>query len=95
MIDLTDIRSLTDFVRHSRERVGEIKRKKSPMILTVNGKAELVVQDAESYQAMMEKLEYAETLQAIGKGLEQADRGESRPATEVFAKLSAKHGISR
>ena len=65
MIDLTDIRSLTDFVRHSREYVGTIKQKRSPMVLTVNGKAELVVQDAETYQAMLEKLDRIETLEAI------------------------------
>ena len=95
MINLTDIRSLTDFVRHPRERISEIKRKKSPMALTVNGKAEIVVQDAESYQAMLDKLEQVETLEAIKQGLREAERGESRPASEVFAELSAKYGLSR
>ena len=66
VIDLTEIRSLTEFVRHSKECVGKIKRKKSPMVLTVNGKAELVVQDAESYQAMLEKLSKA----ILGLGLD-------------------------
>lgn len=94
MIDLTEIRSLTEFVRHSKECVGKIKRKRTPMVLTVNGKAELVIQDAESYQAMLEKLDYVETLEAIRQGLEEAERGESRPASVVFAELSAKHGIS-
>jgi PHD/YefM family antitoxin component YafN of YafNO toxin-antitoxin module len=94
MIDLTEIRSLTDFVRHSRECVGNIKRKKSPMVLTVNGKAELVVQEAESYQRMLERLERIDTLEAIRQGLEEAERGESRPAREVFAELVAKHGLS-
>lgn len=95
MIDLTEIRSLTEFVRHSKECVSKIKRKRTPMVLTVNGKAELVVQDAESYQAMLEKIDYAETLEAIKQGLEQAERGESRPASEVFAELSTKYGVSR
>ncbi|MHB9035480.1 MAG: type II toxin-antitoxin system Phd/YefM family antitoxin [Armatimonadota bacterium] len=95
MIDITEIRSLTEFVRHSKECVGKIKRKRSPMVLTVNGKAELVIQDAESYQTMIEKLNCVETLEAIKKGLEEAERGESRPASDVFAELSAKYGISR
>ena len=30
---------------------------------------------------------------AVHEGLEQAERGEGRPATEVFAQLRAKHGI--
>ncbi len=64
------------------------------MVLTVNGKAEVVVQDAESYQTMLEKLEQVETLEAIRQGLEEAERGESRPASDVFAELSAKPGLS-
>jgi PHD/YefM family antitoxin component YafN of YafNO toxin-antitoxin module len=95
MIDITEIRSLTEFVRHSKEYVGKIKKKRSPMVLTVNGKAELIIQDAESYQAMLEKLDYMETLEAIKQGLEEAERGESRSAREVFEELSAKHGLSR
>ena len=65
------------------------------VVLTVNGKAEVVVQDAKSYQTMTEQLERVETLEAIRQGLEEAERGEGRPAREVFAELSAKHGISR
>jgi hypothetical protein len=38
--------------------------------------------------------EYAEIHAAVMEGLEQARRGESRPAEEVFAELRAKHGIS-
>jgi len=95
MIDLTEIRSLTEFVRHSKECVGRIKEKRFPMVLTVNGKAEVVVQDAESYQKLLDRLDRIETLEAIRQGLEEAERGEGRPAREVFAELSAKYGISR
>jgi PHD/YefM family antitoxin component YafN of YafNO toxin-antitoxin module len=95
MIDLTEIRSLTEFVRHSKECVGRIKEKRSPMVLTVNGKAEVVVQDAESYQRLLDRLDRIETLEAIRQGLEEAERGEGRPAREVFAELSAKYGVSR
>jgi len=95
MIDLTEIRSLTEFVRHSKECTDKIRSKKSPMVLTINGKAELVVQDAESYQAMQEKLYHAETLEAIREGLEQAERGELKPASQVLAELEAKYGLSR
>jgi hypothetical protein len=95
VIDLTEIRSLTEFVRHSKECVGKIKRKKSPMVLTVNGKAEVVVQDAQSYQEMLAKFDAVQTHEAIRRGLEQADRGESRPASDVFYEMSAKHGLSR
>ena len=64
-------------------------------VLTVNGRAELVVQDAESYQLMLERLERAETVAAIRKGMEQAERGEGTPLAEVEKKLRKKHGFSR
>jgi hypothetical protein len=38
--------------------------------------------------------EFAEIRAAVAEGLEQAERGEGRPAAEVFAELRAKHGIS-
>jgi len=40
-----------------------------------------------------EEAEAASVRQAVAKGLEQAERGELRPAEEVFAELRAKHGI--
>ena len=39
--------------------------------------------------------DYFEICAAVGEGLEQGERGEGRPADEVFAELRAKHGISR
>ena len=50
-IDISkDIHSLTDFKRRTTELVGQLKTTGRPLVLTVNGKAELVVQDAASYQ---------------------------------------------
>jgi len=37
--------------------------------------------------------EFENTRVAVMEGLAQAERGESRPAEEVFAELRAKHGI--
>lgn len=64
-------------------------------MLTVNGQAELVVQNAESYQEMLDRLERAETLAAIRRGMEQAERGEGIPLEEAEERLRKKHGFSR
>ncbi len=95
MIDLRNIRSVTEFQRNVKEYVGQIKAKKTPLVLTVNGRAELVVQDAESYQLMLDRLERAETVAAIRRGMEQAERGESIPLEEAEKRLRKKHGFSR
>ena len=39
--------------------------------------------------------DFAEIQAAVREGLQQAERGESRPAEEVFADLRDRHGIPR
>ena len=46
MIDLREIRSITEFQRNIKDYVGRLKQRRTPLVLTVNGRAELVVQDA-------------------------------------------------
>ena len=95
MINLSrDIHSLTDFKRNTNEFVKQMKKTKGPVVLTVNGKAELVVQDAESYQLMLERLEEIDAIEGIQRGLEQMERGEGKPAAQAFAEFKKRHGIA-
>jgi prevent-host-death family protein len=88
MLDLTkDIRSLTEFKRNTTELVDNLKRTKHPLVLTVNGKAELVVQDAQSYQELLEAAELIETLKGIKQGLEQMKAGQGKTAEDFFAEM--------
>lgn len=77
MISLKDIESLTAFKRNTTEYVKKIKKSGNPLVLTVNGKAEIVVQDAESYQRMLELLDRAEAIEAVREGLESVRRGKT------------------
>ena len=77
MISLKDIESLTAFKRNTTEYVKKIKKSGNPLVLTVNGKAEIIVQDAESYQRMLEVLDRAETIEALREGLESVRRGKT------------------
>ena len=95
MINLNrDIHSLTDFKRNTNDFMKKMKETKRPVVLTVNGKAELVVQDAESYQALLETVERAEVIEGLRRGLEQMRRGEGQPVEEVFAQMRQKFGMS-
>jgi prevent-host-death family protein len=48
-MDITqDIQALTTFRNHSAALLQQLKKTKRPLILTVNGKAAAVVQDAEA-----------------------------------------------
>ncbi|HUQ93413.1 MAG TPA: type II toxin-antitoxin system Phd/YefM family antitoxin [Bryobacteraceae bacterium] len=93
MIDLREVRSVTEFQRNIKEYVGRLKENKTPLVLTVNGRAELVVQDAESYQLILERLERAETVAAIRRGMKDAEGGRMIPLKDAEAKLRAKHGF--
>ena len=59
-IRVQDIASLTDFHRNSKVHWMRLKRSGRPVVLTVNGKAELVMQDAAAYQRLLEAVERAE-----------------------------------
>jgi PHD/YefM family antitoxin component YafN of YafNO toxin-antitoxin module len=92
-MNLEDIYSLTDFQRHAKEHIERLKQTGRPEVLTVNGRAELVIQDAASYQKLLDMIDRLETLEGIQKGLESMHRGEGRPADNVFKDMRKKHDI--
>ena len=53
----------------------------------------VVVQDAEAFQQLPDRVEWAEAIEGIRRGLEAAARGEGRPAEEVFAEIRSKYDI--
>ena len=57
MIRPEDIGSLTDFSRNTKAHLKRLKQTGRPELLTVNGKAEVVVQNASAYQRLIESLE--------------------------------------
>ena len=95
MIDLHDIDSLTAFKRNTNQYVKRLKKSQNPLVLTVNGKAELVVLDAKAFQDILDKIEYAESVKAIQEGIDSFEKGEGRPAREALEEIRKKHGISR
>ena len=95
MIDLREVRCITEFQRNLKDYVGRLKEKKTPMVLTVNGRAEVVVQDAASYQTLLDRLERAEAIAAIRQGMEQVKRGEGIPLKQAERRLRKRHGFSR
>jgi prevent-host-death family protein len=93
MLDLAnDIRSLSDFKRNTVELLDRLRETGHPLVLTVNGKAELVVQDAAAYQALLDRLE---TIEGLRRGLADVKAGRTKPAKQVFERLRRKHGIPR
>lgn len=95
MIKLKSIQSLTDFKRNTSEYLQELRRSHDPLVLTVNGKAELVVFDSDSFQQLMTRIEFAESVIAIKDGMESFEKGEGRLASEALTDLALKYDILR
>jgi prevent-host-death family protein len=96
MLDISrDIKPLSDFKRNSVAVIGQLKRTGRPVVLTINGRAEVVLQDAKSYQHLLELIDQAEAVMGIRKGLASMKRGEGVPAEPAFEKIRKKHKIPR
>ena len=93
MLDITDTKSLTEFNRNSREHVQRLRESGKPELLTVNGEAAVVVQDAAAYQELERRAGHAATVQAVRAGMEAHNRGEGIDFLEALEGLAAKNGV--
>jgi prevent-host-death family protein len=91
MIDLREIHPLTDFQRHTKAHLKRLKETGQPQVLTVNGRAELVIQDAAAYQKLLEAVDRAEALEGIRRGLEDVKAGRTRPLADVLDQLGRRY----
>jgi prevent-host-death family protein len=88
-----DIMSLSTFKRDSNKVMRQMKKTKAPVVLTVNGKAAVVVQDAEGYQGLLDLKERSETIEVLRQRLASVGRGKGVTADEFFTEFFAKNNI--
>jgi PHD/YefM family antitoxin component YafN of YafNO toxin-antitoxin module len=88
-----DIESLSNFKRNTVKFLEQMKKTREPVVLTINGKAELVVQDAQAYQALLDRVDYLETMKAIEQGLQDVNDGKTVVLEDFIADMRKKHGI--
>ena len=73
-VDIRDIHSLSDFQRNTKQYATQLRDSRKPVVLTVNGKAALVVQDAEAYQEMLDELEIARSANVVKQRMNQFEQ---------------------
>ena len=96
MLDITkDIQSLTTFRRRSGDFMKQLNKTKRPVVLTVKGKAEAIVQDAGAYQRLLNIAARADAHEAIRQGLDDVANGRTRPARDVFNEIRQRYDIPR
>ncbi len=90
------IDSLTNFKRQTGAFLTQLHKTGEPVVLTVNGKAELVVQDVAAYQELVDaaaKADRDETIAAIREGLADVAAKRTKPARAALKTLAKKYGI--
>ncbi|MFK0732143.1 MAG: type II toxin-antitoxin system Phd/YefM family antitoxin [Gloeotrichia echinulata GP01] len=71
-------KGISEFQRNTKYYVQQLQKTHKPLVLTVNGEAALVIQDAESYQQLLDELELARSLVAMKKSQEEFATGKDR-----------------
>ncbi|RLS83544.1 MAG: type II toxin-antitoxin system Phd/YefM family antitoxin [Planctomycetota bacterium] len=92
------IDSLTNFKRQTAEYLRQLHATGSPMVLTVNGKAKVVIQDAAAHQRLIEqaaRVDREEVVAAICGGLADVEAGRIKPAHKAIKALAKKYGIPK
>ena len=88
MLDLNnDIDSLSNFTRNTPEFLRQLKETGHPVVLTINGKAELVVQDTASYQRLVELAERTRRMDALKDSLADMRAGRVVPAEAMLDEM--------
>ena len=91
MIDITkDIQPLTTFRNNSVKMMQRLKKTRRPIILTVNGKPEAVVQSVESYQRLVDIAAQGSVTEAIRQGRADVAAGRTLPVEKAFSKFRKK-----
>lgn len=87
MIAATEVYSLTDFQRNARDHMERLRETGRAEILTVNGRAEVVVQSADAYQELLDMVERAESILGIHRGLLDVEEDRGGDLESVLARL--------
>ena len=69
LLDTSQIHPVSDFIRNHKTYIARLKETHSPEVLTVNGRAEVVMLDAETYQNIVNKFRDMEAIADARSGL--------------------------
>lgn len=88
-----DISSLAELKENTSEFVAQLKHTGEPVVLTIDGKAELVILDVVAYQKLCQIAEESRVLEGIRQGLEDMDAGRTISLDEWKEHARVRRGI--
>ena len=87
MIDPDNITSMTEFKRDSGRWLRRMRKTGKPGVLTVNGRAEVVIMDAASYRRLMQEVEASSVMVAVERSMREYRDGKTVPASEAIRRM--------
>ncbi len=94
-MDITeDIQALTTFRNNSAAFLRRLKKTRRPLVLTVNGKAAAVVQDAAAYQRLLDIAAQADATEGIRQGRDDVMQGRTRDARAALTAFRRDRGLA-
>ena len=85
--------AITRSARSAVERIQQCKQAGEPIVLVINGKLELPVQDETSYEQLLDLIDRLETIAAIRQGMKEIEAGQGVSLEEFKDQVRQKHGI--
>lgn len=85
-----DIKSVSDLKKHTREIFEQLHRTGRPVVITVNGKPDVVLLDARQFEKKLKALNISVLL---AEGEADVKAGRTRPAREVLRELKDAHKV--
>lgn len=92
-MEFQDTESLATFQQDPATVIGHLKQSGKPIALTVEGRPEVVLQDAEAYERLLELVDRAEAVVAVRKGVASMERGEGIAVEDAFQQIRRKYNL--
>jgi prevent-host-death family protein len=83
----TQIKPISYLKANAAEVLQELEAQRRPLIITQNGEAKAVIQDVASYEETQETLAL---LKILALGVQQVERGEVTPISDVVKRLRSR-----
>lgn len=89
--------TLAELAGQAPRFVQQLRETGEPVVVTVEGGAELVVQDAAAYRRLLDEVEEVRAIERIQRGLADRDAGQTMSLDDFRAHIGSKRagGLSR
>lgn len=89
----SDITSVTEHRQHLRDHLVQVKSTGRPLFITAKGETEAVLLSPALYDAMMEKVEFAENMAMIDRSMGDIKAGRLRKGKAALKQIAAEFGL--